>query len=171
VYQLPELFTPVKVADIARSDKKLLQALASEPERERKRRELLEEEQKDLQKALDDCKARFGDINEYILNTEGPLNSGPVLPTVNALSEPWPVATTYADDRSSGKLPLGQARSRASSSSILSVSPTSTQLTIPSPEGSVSGRVGGKRRLKRPSKGSLDEKRASQQKLSSEEEL
>ncbi|OCK76112.1 hypothetical protein K432DRAFT_360967 [Lepidopterella palustris CBS 459.81] len=174
VYELPDLFTPNKVQDIARKNKSLLQALASEPPETSNRRKTLEEEREDLQNALDDCKNQLGDLNMYMIRDPRPFDSSPVPPFVNVLppkSSPVasPYASPYLDYRSDSSTPSRRPHSRASS--LHSVVLDSTPPTIPSPEGSVSGREGGNGRNRRIPRKSTSGKRAGGQYLSAEDEL
>jgi hypothetical protein len=68
VHELPELFDPNKVLNIARENKLLLEALASEPSKARQRRQDLTEKEEDLSKALDDCRNQLGEFNMYLFS-------------------------------------------------------------------------------------------------------
>ncbi|XTI92272.1 P-loop containing nucleoside triphosphate hydrolase protein [Cenococcum geophilum] len=169
VYELPNLFTLDMVQDIASKNESLLQALASEPPKTRNRRATLEEEHEDLQKALDECKRQLGDINMYIIDSAESFGSSPAYPSVNVLPPgSSPVAAPYPDYRSTPNTPSRQPHSRASS--VHSTVLDSTPLIVPSPEGSVSGREGGRRHFRQiPSKS--PSRRVSGQHLPTEEEL
>ena len=169
MYELPKLFTSDTVQDIASKNESLLQALASEPPKTRNRRATLKEEHEDLQKALDECKKQLGDINMYIIDSAESFSSGSAYPSVNVLPpESSPVAAPYPNYRSTPNTPSRQPHSRASSvhSTVLDFTP----LIVPSPEGSVSGREGGRGHFRQiPSKS--PSRRVSEQYIPTEEEL
>lgn len=169
VYELPNFFTSDTVQDIASKNESLLQALASEPPKTRNRRATLKEEHEDLQKALDECKKQLGDINMYIIDSAESFGSSSAYPSVNVLPpESSPTAAPYPDYRSTPNTPSRQPRSRASS--VHSTVLDSTPLIVPSPEGSVSGKEGGRGRFTQiPSK--LSSRGVSGQYLPTEEEL
>jgi hypothetical protein len=167
IYQLQDLFGPLKVQEIARSNKKLLEALANEPEEIRRHRSSLEEEQQDLQEALDKCKEQFGDINMYIVGNDKLFNSSSMQPVADVQTPQQSTVTPISASRHSN---LSSVHSHASS--MISAASASTAPTTPSPGGSPSERkVRKKRYIKLGSSGLVQGPTASEQSLQSQEEL
>jgi GTPase SAR1 family protein len=144
VLELPSLFNVDEVNNIAHTNKPLLDALAGEPEDVRIGRMKLEQEQKELQKGLDDCREQLGDINPYSVSFAGSPEPSPAYVSVAVLSpEPSNVVEDPTGYRSAPSTPERRHRSRGSSN--YSATSTSTVLTVPSPERSVSGRDTGRK--------------------------
>jgi type IV secretory pathway VirJ component len=102
LYELQDLFDSMKVLQISRDDKQLLEALANEPNETRKRRADLEQQQQDLQEALAKCKKQFPDINIYMMQNDDRYDTSiAARPSVNVPPPQLNVLTPPSSSRNS----------------------------------------------------------------------
>jgi hypothetical protein len=128
IHELPELFTPITVQDLALDDTALLEVLAGEPELNATRRVHLQEERKDLEEAIKKIRdANLGRLVNRSVNSPYTPNSKNVLSGHHT-----PMSTSLELREDQLKIPVTDFASPTHSSSH-SASSSATNITRPSP--------------------------------------